>query len=309
MKIGLLPIDGYVFPNIPLMKLSAYHKAQGDSVEFINPMYGKYDRVYMSKIFTFSPDFQYHLRADEIIKGGTGYGDFKTVLPKEIEHICPDYSLYATDTAYGHLTRGCTNKCSWCVVPQKEGNIRANADIEEFLDGKKKAILLDNNILASDWGLKQIEKIIQLGIRVDFNQGLDARIASENTDIMDILVRVKQIRYIRFACDTKAQIPAIIKCIEYLTTKGIKPYNIFVYVLIKDFTDARERLRVLRKYGVTPFAQPYRDFRTGKTLVTEEQARLARWCNRKEIFKSVDFEEYQKNYKREKNTTHQLIFK
>ena len=149
MKIGLVSVDGHNFPNLALMKLSAWHKQQGDIVEWASPILDDYDRVYMSKVFTFTPDCLdiYHC---DVVRGGTGYKDYDTVLPDNVEHICPDYSLYGnTTTAYGFLTRGCVNKCPWCVVPNKEGYIRPNADIDEFIDNRKEAVLLDNNVLAS----------------------------------------------------------------------------------------------------------------------------------------------------------------
>ena len=146
------------------------------------------DKVYMSKVFTFLDCTD---RYDcEVVRAGTGYRDYATILPEEIEHICPDYSLYQ-GSFMGFLTRGCVNRCSWCVVPHKEGEVRAHADIEEFLDGRKRAVLLDNNVLASEWGLMQIEKIVRMGIRVDFNQGLDARRIARTPEIAALLARVK----------------------------------------------------------------------------------------------------------------------
>ena len=104
------------------MKIAGFHKSQGDSVEWADPMFGEYDRVYASKIFTFTPDFTDHYDC-EIVRGGTGYS-LTSVLPTEIEFATPDYSIYPQidgKTAYGFLTRGCPNKCKWCVVPIKEG--------------------------------------------------------------------------------------------------------------------------------------------------------------------------------------------
>ena len=94
MKIGLIDVDSHNFPNLALMKISAYHKAQGDDVEWWWG-WGKYDRVYMSKVFdeTYTPDIDEPWNATEIIKGGTGYG-MDNKLPDEIEHMMPDYSLY-----------------------------------------------------------------------------------------------------------------------------------------------------------------------------------------------------------------------
>ena len=136
MNIALIDIDGHNFPNLPLMKLSAYHKNRGDNVEwYIDLMEETYDKIYASKVFTYTLDKIYPKRT---IKGGTGYNLFNELSGK-IEHIYPDYDLYnIKNVAYGFLTRGCSNKCSWCIVPKKEGNIRANADITEFWNGQKK---------------------------------------------------------------------------------------------------------------------------------------------------------------------------
>ena len=192
---------------------------------------------------------------------------------------------------HGFLTRGCPNRCPWCVVPRKEGMIRPHAELSEFIADRKEAILMDNNVLASDFGLSQIEEIVRRGIRVDFNQGLDARIIAGNPDIARLLARVKWIRYIRMAYDHAVNEEPVMKAIENLKAAGVKPYRMFFYVLIKDVEDALHRIEQLRSAGVTPFAQPYRDFELN-AQPTREQKRLARWCNHKAIFKSVEFRNY-----------------
>lgn len=146
-KIGLIDVDGHNFPNIPLMKISAYHKARGDDVSWYQPLFsGHMDRVYMSKVFSFTPDYEYYIDTDEVIKGGSGYcislkdgkeefDKMKDIpLPPEIEHIYPDYGLYGiTDTAYGFLTRGCPRGCDFCHVAAKEGKCSVKvADLSEF---------------------------------------------------------------------------------------------------------------------------------------------------------------------------------
>ena len=136
-RIGLIDVDGgKSFPNLALMKISAWHKAQGDDVSWYNPFDGWYDDVYLSKVFSFTPDYDYYINATNIHRGGTGYCidlvDGKEVfhkerdheLPYEVEHIYPDYSIYpqlTKDTAFGFLTRGCPRGCSFCIVAGKEG--------------------------------------------------------------------------------------------------------------------------------------------------------------------------------------------
>jgi len=287
MKIGLIDVDGHNFPNLALMKISAYHKKLRDKVYWAT--IDKYDMTYMGKVFTFTPEFTMGFAEyGKIIRGGTGY-DYNS-LPKEIDDQCPDYSIYPQFTeAYGFLTRGCPNKCSWCIVPDKEGTIRPYSDIEEFIDGRRIAILMDNNVLASDHGLQQIEKIIKLGIKIDFNQGLDARLITD--EIAQLLSRVKWYKPIRMACDTIAQIPHIEKATKLLRKHGATPSNYFVYVLVKDIPDSLTRVEFLRGLKLDPFAQPYIDF-SGKNKITKEQKRFARWVNHKAIFKSTKYENY-----------------
>ena len=151
MRVGLIDVDGHRFPNLPLMKLSAWHKAQGDTVEWYEPLFsGHMDKVYMSKVFTFTPDYEYFVDADEIIKGGTGYDYPKggEPLPYEVEHIYPDYEIYGiTDTAYGFLTRGCPRGCDFCIVKDKEGRKSVKvADLSEFWSGQPNIVLLDPNM-------------------------------------------------------------------------------------------------------------------------------------------------------------------
>ena len=142
-----------------------------------------YDIIYMSKVFNFTPDDTFIYQADKIIKGGTGY-DIYSTLPDEIDRLQPLYDIYPNvpkDTAYGFLTRGCPNKCRWCVVPKKEGLIRPYMDVDEIaIEGRRKLALMDNNILAAgDYCLQQLQKIIERGYRVDFNQALDARLVTD----------------------------------------------------------------------------------------------------------------------------------
>ena len=209
MNVGLVDVDGHNFPNLALMKLSAWHKNQGDEAGFAD-MFGSYDKLYMSKVFTFSPDDLMVYETKEIVRGGTGYGDYKAVLPDAVEHTYPDYSLYRIDYAMGFTTRGCPNKCSFCIVPKKEGSIRPHAEISEFWGGQKHTVLLDNNILASDHGIKQLEWSIGK-TKIDCNQGIDARLISKSEYLQKLLGKVKWSNFIRLACDNRSQMEAVKK--------------------------------------------------------------------------------------------------
>lgn len=288
MIIGLHDSDNTKFPNLALMKLSAWHKKRGDVVSFLEPD-KNYDKIYSSKVFSFTEkDRNLSAGEDErVIKGGTGY-NLTMKLPDEIEHIMPDYSLYGLDYSVGFLTRGCIRNCSWCIVPMKEGKIRKHADITEFL-AHNKAVLMDNNVLASDFGIDQLDKIAQLGIKVDFNQGLDARLIDNN--IAKKLAKIKWLKPVRLACDQKSQMELVEKAIKMLRENGCTPRQYFCYVLVKDVEDALERVEFLRSLKVDPFAQPYRDY-NNNIEPTKEQKAFARWVNRKQIFKSCTWEEY-----------------
>lgn len=288
MKIGLLDIDGHNFPNLALMKISAYHKALGDSVEWVN-FFNQYDRVYQSKVFTFSPDNGFVVNAKEVVKGGTGYDPLIKLTPW-IERCLPDYSLYpGLKHGYGFLTRGCPNRCAWCIVPKKEGGIHEASDIEEILQGRKSAVLMDNNVLASEFGIQQIEKIVRLKIKVDFNQGLDARLIDRS--MAKLLSRVRWLSPLRMSCDTMAMLPHIKRAMRYLREYDCTPQRYFVYALVQDSSEALRRIKLLKKWNLDPFAMPYMDY-VKNPVITNEQKRITRWVNRKAIFKSVEYADY-----------------
>lgn len=289
MKIGLLDVDGHNFPNLALMKISAYHKSRGDKVESAT-MFEHYDILYKSKVFTFTPDNEYCYRADKIVQGGTGY-DITTKLPDEIDSTIPDYTLYNCEHAYGFLTRGCPNKCSWCIVPKKEGNIKPYADIEDFIGNFKSVVLMDNNVLSSEHGIKQIEKIIELKIKVDFNQGLDARLIDDS--MSKLLSKVRWLKPLRMACDSAAMMPHIERATSSLRKHGCKPRNYFIYTLVKEIPDALERVMFLKSLNLDPFCQPYRDFKTNKEP-DRILKQFSRWVNHKAIFKTISWEDYKK---------------
>ncbi len=266
MKIGLYDSEAEflkrkTFPNYALMKISAWYKSQGDTVEWWYPL-GNFDRVYSSKVFDFTPENLY--LPENTIKGGTGY-DVKSVLPDEMENMFPDYSIYPEcDYAIGYITRGCPNKCRWCVVPEKEGNIKPYRTWQELIrPDSNKLVLMDNNILACEYGVKQLESLIDSGYAIDLNQGMDARLVTDS--IAEILSRLKWIRHIRFSCDTTAQISAVENAVRLLEMHGVKPYKVFIYLLVtSDIDNAVHRVERLKKFrGITIYAQAERNERLG----------------------------------------------
>ena len=252
------------FPNLALMKLSSWHKARGDDVEWWIPIL-HYDRVYSSKVFDFTPDSPE--LPDSAIRGGTGYRDIpmNQELPPEVDAMYPDYSIYPEcDYAIGYLTRGCPNHCRWCVVPTKEGGIRPYRNWKDVVRlDTDKLVLMDNNILACEDGIQQLESLIGSRYRIDLNQGMDARLVTD--DVADILSRLKWIRFIRFSCDQRTQIEPVKRAIEMLGKHGIKPYRIFVYILVTtDIEDAAARVEALKGYrAINLYAQAERNERLG----------------------------------------------
>ena len=292
MKIGLLAVDSK-YPNLALMKISSYHKSNGDRVEWYSS-FESYDIVYMSKIFSFTEDYGYFIDSEVIEKGGTGYNILKC-LPGNIDAVQPDYSIYPSidkRTAYGFITRGCPNKCKWCVVPEKEGRVHSYMDVDDIaIDGRTNLILMDNNILASDYGIKQIEKIADRKYRVDFNQGLDARLVTD--DISCLLSKVRWIDKIRFGCDTQAQIQWCMNAISKIDSRRTNPAYYLLYTILDgSIEECYSRLSYFRgMQNVVVHAQPFRNPHK-RNVIPMWQKDMARWANRRELYKSTDFKDY-----------------
>ena len=298
MNIGLIDVDGHNLPNLALMKLSAWHKAKGDAVEWWWG-FGEYDRVYMSKVFdtTYSADQPEPLNTREIIRGGTGYG-LDNRLPDEVEHIYPDYSLYpelAQETAYGFLTRGCPRACGFCIVAGKEGRAaRKVADLSEWWRGQKYIKLLDPNLLACPEHMDLLRQLAESGAWVDFTQGLDIRLT--NARNVELMQRIKT-QTIHFAWDNPAQ-DLTEHFRRFKDLSGIKDYRkLGVYVLtnygdgetVAEKTEnALRRIYPLRDLGYNPYVMIY-----DKPNAPQEIRLLQRWCNNRIIFRSEpDFYKY-----------------
>lgn len=294
MKIGLIDVDGHNFPNLPLMKISSWYKQQGHNVEWYDPMFGgHYDKVYMSKVFTFTPDYAYPIHTDELLKGGTGYyyPDGGPGLTTEVEHSYPDYDLYGIrNVAYGFLTRGCPRGCDFCIVGKKEGLCsRKVADLSEFWRGQKEIKLLDPNLLAcSDWR-ELLQQLVESNAFVDFTQGLDIRLMTDEKAKM--LNRIK-VKMIHFAWDNY-EFHTYEKLKEYRKAFSLDMRKLRVYVLTNFNTTLEqdlERIYMLRDLDYDPYVMIY-----NKESAPNKIRQMQRWVNNKYIFhnKSVKkFEDY-----------------
>jgi len=255
-------MPGKSFPNLALMKISAYHKSRGDTVEWWCALFNAhYGAVYSSKVFDFTPENMY--LPESTIKGGTGYGLFAE-LPPEIDTLFPDYSIYPEgDYAVGYITRGCPNKCRWYVVPAKEGDIHPYADWRDIVrPDTDKLVLMDNNILACEYGINQLVELAGTDYRIDLNQGMDARLVTP--EIADIIARVNWLRYIRFSCDQTTQIEAIENAAALLMERGVSLSRVFVYLLVtKDIENADYRVQRLNTLNVSIYAQAERNAAQG----------------------------------------------
>lgn len=289
----MIDVDGHNFPNLALMKISAWHKKQGDKVEFYSPFFD-YDKVYMSKVFTFTGDYQWCIRAKEVVKGGTGYG-INTVLPYEIEHIYPDYELYGVKEAYGYLTRGCPRGCDFCIVADKEGRKSVKvADLSEFWDGQKVIKLLDPNILAAKEHLNLIQQLVDSKALVDITQGLDARLLTDsNTELLKQL----KIKQVHFAWDNYKDKDIVVPKLEaFKKATGWDKRKMAVYVLTNfnsTHQEDLERIYTLKSLGYYPYIMIYDKENLPKGHKT---LRLQRWVNNRIIFNTIDkFEDYKAN--------------
>ena len=302
MRVGLIDVDGHNFPNLPLMKLSAWHKQNGDEVEWYFPFGGGYDLVYMSKVFTFTPDYPHPVYANAIIRGGTGYNypDGGDPLPYEVEHIYPDYGLYpelTKDQAYGFLTRGCPRGCDFCIVKDKEGRKSVKvADLDEFWRGQKYINLCDPNMFAcKDWR-DLSRQLIESKSWVDFNQGVDIRIMTEEKAEAIRQMKIKSIHFAWDRYEDKEKILPKFKFFQKIT--GWDRHKMQVYVLTNFNSTIEqdiERVTTLRDLQYSPYVMIYNK---DQTTMADKVRQLQRWVNNRVIFNSCkSFEEYlRRNY-------------
>lgn len=300
MRVLLVDADSHNnFPNLALMKLSAWHKQQGDHVDLIRGIpttapLEAYDKTFISCIFFQNREavLDYAAQCPNIIIGGSGY-DFNIRLDDDVEHIMPDYSLYNIDYSMGFTSRGCIRNCGFCVVPEKEGFIRDHADISEFHHSDhKKIILLDNNFQASPNWKNNLDYILLNDLRVNFNQGLDIRLVNE--EFAQYLTEVKyynwtfKLKALHFAFDDLRHEQAVRTGIQTLLDAGVSRRALLIYILVgydSTFEEDLKRVEILKELGVKPYIMRYNRSKD------ERLRHLARYVNRR-YFEFIDIKEY-----------------
>jgi len=289
------------------MKLSAWHKQQGDRVEWYDPMFSNHcDRVYMSKVFSFSPDYDDCIDANEVIRRGSGYcidlvdgkevyrSDRDTLLPEEIEHIYPDYSIYpdlTKDTAFGFLTRGCPRGCSFCHVAAKEGRCSIKvADLRAFWDGQGHVTLCDPNILACRDRDDLLGQLVESRAIIDFTQGIDVRLAMPERIEMLNRMRIKRIHmaWDQPDQDLTEEFKRFSECYSRKSESGK-----VVYVLTNYNSTIEQdlhRIYTLRDLKYDPYVMLY-----DKEHADQQHKDLQRWVNNRMIWRKCrKFEDYAK---------------
>lgn len=288
MNIGLIDVDGHNFPNLALMKLSAWHKLRGDTVSWYTGI-EHYDKVYLSKVFTFTPDDGRVIQADEVVRGGTGY-NIASKLPMEVDRIItPDYSLYPMHKfSIQFFSRGCIRNCPFCIVRRKEGKIASAFPMELNPEGKHVEVL-DNNFFANPEWREAVSFLNNTKQPINLH-GVDVRIMDEEQANALNSMRLKG-SSIHIAWDNpKDDILPNLKAM----VKQVKRYKIACYVLIGYWSTPEEdyyRVRKLAELGIDPFVQPYRDYGNERTP-TQYEKDFASWVNKKERFKAFDFKDF-----------------
>lgn len=295
-RIGIIQVDGH-YPNLALMKICGYHLSLGDEVEWYKGdlFFNSYDKVYASKIFSFSR--RKHFPGGTIV-GGTGI-DHHNRLPTEIEAATPSYKLY--NNCFFHLgfsMKGCRFACEFCVVPKKEGRPKAYNTIDEILinpHGGKKLMLLDNDFFGTEAWQENLQRIIELKLKVCFVQGLNIRIITQEQ--ADLLAECNYTnskfnqKYLTFAWDRFGDGKLVRKGIEICNYAGIPCKEMQFFVLIGfDTTHEQdlERVMTLKEWGCMPFVMPY-------NKDDPYQKAFTRWVNNRAVFKSCKWEDYKYN--------------
>lgn len=280
MRVLLLQVDGKL-PNLALMRIAAHHRDDDIALKHVGNIRAleqslfdsitSYDRVYASLIFERSRPVGQKLKEirPDAVLGGTGW-DMKTTLEHYGITAHPDYSIYPRfPHSIGFTQRGCRLRCKFCVVPEKEGPVREEGTIADIWRGEgypRNLLLLDNDFFGQLNWQKRIEEIRTGGFKVSFNQGINARMLTDETAAAIASVRYYDdqfsTRRIYTAWDSQKDEQRLFAGLNALVKHGVTPDHIMVYMLIGYWPDetaaARDYRRArLREFGARPYPMPY----------------------------------------------------
>lgn len=280
MNVLLIQLDGKL-PNIALMRLAAHHRDLGDNVELRKVgnaaalergMFDRHDLTYASLIFERTrPLAERLLTVDpSAIVGGTGWDVTTSLEAIGVTTTTQDYSIYPEFAqSIGFTQRGCRLRCSFCVVPKKEGAIREERTVNEVWRGEpwpREVLLLDNDFFGQSSWPARIDELRAGQFRVSFNQGINARMLNDETaaaiasvDYRDDSMRERRIYT---AWDNRRDEKRLIAGLEALVKHGVRPRHIMVYMLVgywpgETHDDREHRRRRLREFGALPYPMPY----------------------------------------------------
>ena len=328
MRVGIVDADllersRHRFPNLAVMKLSAWHKSQGDDVELLDDWMGVLDKdlSYVSKVFTDTDVPVWVESAPNVVCGGTGFFyDRAEPLPHDVEHMMPDYRVYDayfekhpeksksktkyyTDYSIGFMTRGCFRKCSFCVNRNSNAS-RAHSELSEFYDpSRKKICLLDDNFLACPQWREMLIELRETGKPFEFKQGLDERLLTDEK--CELLFSSKYDGEFIFAFDDVSDYDLIGSKLEMIrrhTDKVCKFYVLCGYdraglynesFFEQDIVDTFKRIDLLRDYGCLPYIMRHENYKNSP--YAGMYINLARWCNQPSLFKKMSFYDFCKH--------------
>jgi len=302
VNVLLVDVDSKI-PNLALMKLSEFYKRQDYTVEMQRLGFNgypskksrviinntEYDKVYASCIFSVNAD-RFGFESMENVKvGGTGVNAVN--LSPEIDSIGEDYGIYPNNkSSYGFITRGCPRKCSFCVVPEKEGGIYKYRTVDQIVKHNK-VFFMDNNILAYRKHLEVLEEIKDKKLKCQFNQGLDIRLITDAN--AKALSELNYIGNYTFAFDHIRLAKIMGKKLETVKKHISSDWKCRMFVLGGYDSSIRDdlwRIEWCRKNKVNPYYM-----RHALCWCSPDQSlytSLAAWCNQPAYFKKMPFPEF-----------------
>ena len=294
LHVHLIDADSKI-PNIALMKLSAFYKAQGVFVTMSKGNTLRFcdrapDKMFISIIYKKNKHMFDALASSypytKIGIGGSGY-DLKKVLPPEIENLKPDYSLYPdNDTSIGFSSRGCIRHCYYCIVPEKEGQFKRTQHPREWFNPEfKKITFLDSNILIDkEYFFEVTDWCIENGLKIDFQSGYDIRLM--DLEVAKRLRAMKKFKMLSFAWDNVKDEEHVLETIDFLKEAGFTKSDLrsmvqfYVYVDNDiEFDSGLYRCLKLRELGVNAFVM----FNIDNAL-TDRIHKLQQWANKSENY-------------------------